>query len=258
MKQRIHSVPLRWICFSVLLLSGTALWLAAPGYRFSGIFLASTALLIPIHTLLSHISNAKWRKRFLIAESLILTLFIVAMGITCGFIVHSGHGSPAPDAPYLVVLGAGVNGTTPSRSLQERINRAYDYLVSHPDAVAIVSGGQGSGEDISEALCMYQALTDLGMESQRIWMEDQATSTLENLRYSLEVIRDHTGTKPERIAIVSSEYHLHRAALFARRLGVDCDLVPAKTASVTLRMNYYMREIFALWYYTLLGGTHYV
>ena len=105
---------------------------------------------------------------------------------------------------------------------------------------------------------MYQALTDLGIDPHRVWMEDQATSTLENLRYSLEVIRDHTGTKPERIAIVSSEYHLHRAALFARRLGVDCDLVPAKTASVTLRMNYYLREIFALWYYTLLGGTYYV
>lgn len=244
-----------WICFLALLLTGAALWLFAPSYGFSGIFLAALSLVFPIHMLIGRISGVTCRRVFRIAEALCLGTLAVAMGITCGLIVHSSFGSPAPQADYLIVLGAGVNGTAPSPSLQERIDAAADYLNDHPHAIAVVSGGQGGGEDISEALCMYQTLTSMGIPAQRIWMEDRATSTLENLQFSLALIQEKTGAAPDRVAIVSSEYHLHRAALLARRLELtDCELVPAKTASVSLRINYCLREIFAVWYYTLLGG----
>lgn len=86
-------------------------------------------------------------------------------------------------------------------------------------------------------------------------MEPEATSTLENLRYSLALIQEKTGSAPPVIAIVSSEYHLYRAGTFARWLGLEAQLIPAKTTILPLRWNYYIREIFAVWYYTLLGGT---
>ena len=158
------------------------------------------------------------------------------------------------DCDYVVVLGAGVNGTRPSLSLQERIDAAYDYLVAYPDPVCIVSGGQGNGENITEAQCMYNELTAMGIETDRIWLEQRATNTRDNIRFSLDIIEEETGTRPDRIGLVSSEYHLYRAGLFARSENVIANGIPAKTSWVTLRINYFLREIVAVWYYTLLGG----
>jgi uncharacterized SAM-binding protein YcdF (DUF218 family) len=184
----------------------------------------------------------------------VLILFFTAVSITGIIIVSSARGTEHPDSEYLVVLGAGVNGTVPSRSLRERLDGAYDYLIRYPENIAIVSGGQGSGEDITEAQCMYDYLLGRGISPDRIWMEPKATNTLENLRFSLDVIEEKTGSRPSRIAIVSSEYHLHRAGIFARWLELDADLVPAKTVVPPLRWNYYLREVFAVWYYSLFGG----
>lgn len=183
-----------------------------------------------------------------------LVILLCAMGITLGMIASSARGSVNANADYLVVLGAGVNGTTPSRSLRERLDAARDYLEENPNAVAIVSGAQGPGEEITEAQCMYQFLTASGIDPNRVWMEPKAASTLENLRFSLDLIEERTGSRPERISVVSSEYHLYRAGMFVRWMGVEAQLVPAKTTIFPLRWNYYIREIFAVWYYTLLGG----
>ncbi len=246
---------LQWSVFTLLLAMGVILCYFCPGYKFSGVFLIAASSWIPFHRLLTIIPHRKWRRGLYMLEVVILSVFLAAMVITGITIVHSSRGTEHPEAEYLIVLGAGVNGDIPSRSLQERLDRAVAYLNSHPDAIAIVSGGQGDGENISEAQCMYQVLTNSGISSERIWTEPHATSTLENLTYSLDVIKAHTGTLPETVAIVSSEYHLHRAAMFARRLGIEAELVPAVTSALPLRLNYYLREIFAVWYYSFLGGS---
>ena len=159
-----------------------------------------------------------------------------------------------PDLDYIVVLGAGVNGTVPSLSLRERINAAYDYLTAHPDSIAVVSGGKGNGEDITEALCMYNELTKMGIDGSRVWMEDKATSTFENLQFSMALIEERTGSRPASVGIVSSEYHLFRAGLFADAQNVDSIGIPATTTWPHLRINYFIREIIAVWHYIVFGG----
>ena len=101
---------------------------------------------------------------------------------------------------------------------------------------------------------MYEKLVELGIDPDRIWMEDKATSTWENLNFSLDLIEEKTGLRPETVAIVSSEYHLHRAGMFARQLGMEAELVRAETDIAPLRWNYFLREIVAVWYYIILGG----
>ena len=154
----------------------------------------------------------------------------------------------------MIVLGAGVNGTTPSLILSERISRAEQYLRDNPDTIAILSGGQGSGENISEAQCMFEQLTAKGISPERLWLEDKSTSTRENLRFSMTLIEEKTGTRPARAAIISNEFHLYRAGLFAREQNLEMIGVPAKTTWFSLRANYFLREIVAVWYYTILGG----
>jgi len=152
------------------------------------------------------------------------------------------------------VLGAGINGSTPSLSLRNRLDAAYEYLTAHPETICIVSGGQGPGEDLSEALCMYKDLTAKGIAPERIWMEDKSTSTRENIAFSLALIEEKAGQCPTKAGILSSEYHLYRAGLVAKSQGLEMIGIPARTSWAALRINYFLREIVAVWYYTLLGG----
>lgn len=253
-KRKIFPMILWGVC-SVLLIVGIIAWFA-PGYRFSGLFLLGLAALFPIYHFLRKFQAFPLWKGVKRGLTVFLCVLFAAMAVTLGVVVHSAHGSSSPDSSYVVVLGAGVNGTEPSRSLRERLDAALGYLTAYPESIAVVSGGQGNYEDISEAQCMFDYLTNHGIDSDRVWMEDQAENTLQNLQFSLDLIENRTGKRPEKIAIVSSEYHLHRANLFAGWLDLDTDLVPAKTGRISLRWNYYLREIFAIWYYSIFGGLH--
>ena len=156
----------------------------------------------------------------------------------------------------MVVLGAKVRDDGPSVSLWDRIYAARDYLEAHPNTVAVVSGGKGKDEPTSEAICMYVELTNLGIDGERIWTEDRAESTWENIRYSLDLIEARTGARPTRLGVLSSEYHLFRASLFARKNGVEFVGIPAKTSRLSQKINHFMREVAGVWHYILLGGNY--
>ena len=78
--------------------------------------------------------------------------------------------------------------------LSERLCAAYEYLNRNPKAMCVLSGGQGDGEEISEAECMYRYLTGRGIDGARLLLEDQSTTTAENLQYSMELLQQHTNS----------------------------------------------------------------
>ena len=100
---------------------------------------------------------------------------------------------------------------------------------------------------------MFNELVARGIAPDRLWLEDQSTSTIENLTFALDVAENTTGTRPTKIGIVSSEYHIFRATRFARDLELEAFGIPAKTTWFPLRLNYYLREIVAVWKYLVLG-----
>ena len=100
---------------------------------------------------------------------------------------------------------------------------------------------------------MYDELVNLGIEESRIWMEDKATSTDENMRFSLDLIEEQTGTRPDKLAILSSEYHLYRASLMAEKLGIKFEGVPAKTSRLSQLINHAMREVAGVWHFHIFG-----
>lgn len=188
--------------------------------------------------------------------TIILCIGLLVCGITEAIVIKASFGDPKESCEYVVVLGAKVRHDGPSVSLMDRIHAAADYLEAHPDVTAIVSGGKGTDEPITEAACMYEELVALGVDPDRIWMEDKATSTWENLNFSLDLIEERTGTRPEKIGILSSEYHLFRASLFANACGVESVGIPAKTSIISQRINHFMREVAGIWHYILLGGKY--
>lgn len=228
------------------------LLMIVPGFQFSiALCFAFAALCVLFYFLLKFPTPAT-----AVVVRILCVLLIagaLAAAITLGFIVSAAHPRTVSDCDYIVVLGAGVRGTVPSLTLRERINGAYDYLTSHPNTIAVLSGGQGRGEDITEAACMYRELTQMGIDGSRLLLEENSTSTIENLQFSLDILAQETGSRPTKIGIVSSEYHIFRAMQFAKGLSLTPVGIPAKTTWFIIRLNYYLREVAAVWKYLLLG-----
>jgi len=228
------------VCFGAALFFRFALI----GYGCLAYVLAGIGVLVLIFRLLRR-PGARKLRRVLTVLIVIGVIFFTAIEIP---IIVSARTSKDPEADYLIVLGAGLNGSTPSLSMVNRLTAALDYLENYPEAVAIVSGGQGEGEDMTEAQAMENWLVARGIDPGRIIREEKSTTTHENLKYSLEIIESLGGNPRGKVAIVSSEYHLYRAKLMARELGADPVGVAAKTSYPVLRLNYFLREGFALIY----------
>ena len=183
---------------------------------------------------------------------------LLALGCGCFLaaetpIVAGAHTDADPGADYVIVMGAGVNGTEPSRSLTDRLTAALGYLNAYPDSVAIVSGCRGESEDVSEAEAMRVWLVNRGVSDSRIVKEEQARSSYENLRNSLNIIQSLGGNAAGKIAVVSSEYHLYRIRLLARALGFTPVCVAGRTTNPALMVNYFIREAFGVWRIWVLG-----
>lgn len=156
---------------------------------------------------------------------------------------------PLDDARAVIVLGCQVRGETPSTMLQKRCDVALETLESNPNAVCVVSGGQGEGEDISEAEAMRRYLVERGVPEERIVIEDKSTSTRENIRLSAELLKER-GIK--RAVIVTNDFHQYRADIYARRNGLTVGHHSNKTPRRNL-LNYWVREWAALFSATLIG-----
>jgi uncharacterized SAM-binding protein YcdF (DUF218 family) len=229
-----------------------------PGYSFSALVCCCLIGLIIFYTVMPAV-GLKFPLFARVATrvfTVILIIGLLVVGITEAVIIHASFGSPKEQVQYMVVLGAKVRYDGPSVSLWDRIYGAYDYMQAHPEVIAIVSGGQGADEPMTEAEAMYRELVNLGIDPNRVWLEDKATSTWENLNFTLNLIEEKTGIRPEKLGVLSSEYHLFRASLFARACNVDFVGIPAHTSRPSQMINHFMREVAGVWHYILLGGQY--
>ena len=239
---------------AALLVLAVFLRFGLTGYSFSALLCAVGAGVVGFYTFVPKLF--KKSRTVIRLFTILLILILLAVCITEGFIIHASFGDPDEHCDYIVVLGCMVWPNGPSPTLQNRIDAAYNYLEAHPDVIAVLSGGKGKDEPMSEAQCMYEGLLKKGIDPDRLWIEDQATSTWTNLQYSLALIESRTGSRPETIGILSSEYHLFRASLQAKDQGVKTVGIPAPSTLVTQAINHFMREVAGVWHYILLGGQY--
>ena len=129
-----------------------------------------------------------------------------------------------------------------------KLDAAEEYLKDDPGAVAVVTGGQGDDEVMSEAECMYINMTADGISPERIYKEDKATNTEENIRYSLGIIKEHG--LGDKIAIVTDSYHQLRARIIAHKLDKSLTVTPVNTVNgytgFWLYPTYFVREWIAI------------
>lgn len=235
------------IAVIILALAAAVFAFAMTGHRFFAALLLGIALVI---VYFHYVKSRRWRA----VAAAVLILGAAVFGVIEAPIVADAR-TDAPDGTeYLIVLGAGLNGDVPSLSLTNRLTAALEWLEGHPDCVAVVSGGQGPGENMTEAEAMGIWLEARGIAPERIVLEPEATSTWENLANSFALIRERGGEPDENCAILTSEYHLCRAKLMAADQGVEAYGVAARTSMPTLMINYFIREAFAVTYYRIFGA----
>lgn len=182
---------------------------------------------------------------------------------------------------YIIIHGAGLDGTRPTPLLAGRIDKALElWNKQHQQGKFVASGGQGADEVVSEAQAMWDYLLEKGVPADAILMEDKSTTTWENLKNSIAVIRADRATSGGTdaasddvtasdsagacgnftTAVVSSDFHVFRCAEYAHNLGIKADGIGSHTKG-WYWPTAFIREFIAitkahLWPYLVIGGIY--
>lgn len=174
-------------------------------------------------------------------EGLILAAAAGAV-ILLGRILTQFRAKAPENLDVLVVLGAQIRPDGPCRALNYRLDTAAAYLKAHPQTRCVVSGGKGDNEPESEAAAMARVLIQKGIAPERIALEDRSTSTVENLRFSAEVI----GSLNQRVGIATNNFHVYRSLKLAKKAGYTEVFGLAAPSTALYLPNNVLREIFGL------------
>lgn len=180
-----------------------------------------------------------WLKLFLAVGTVGAgSLFLVMEGLILSGMKQKG----VPGLSFLLVLGCKVNGERPSKALKERVLTAAEYLRENPETKAILSGGQGAGENISEAECMRRMLVQEGISEERLILEQRSTTTVENLTFSQRFFDQER----DGVGLVTSNFHVYRSVYIGKKAGYRKIYGIAAPARTVLLLHYMVRECFAL------------
>ena len=168
----------------------------------------------------------------------LVAMVVMVLAILCGMIGTKFSDKGNPNLDYIIVLGAQVREDGPSVVLRYRLDAAIDYLNKTPDTICIVSGGQGKNEPFSEAEGMAEYLIANGIEQDRILLEDESTSTVENIKYSMVLMESpYNG-----VGIVTNNFHVFRGIQIAKAQGLEGVCGIAADSSVLYLPNNVLRE----------------
>lgn len=152
-----------------------------------------------------------FRTTFLAVAGAGILLFLLIEGL-----ILAQFGEKSPDgADYCLILGAQMKSHGPSDVLRRRLDTAITYLEENPEAIVIVSGGQGVNEPVTEARGMYEYLTQRGIAPERILLEEKSGNTWENLHYSSELL----DMESDSVVLVTNNFHVFRATGIAKKMG---------------------------------------
>lgn len=170
-----------------------------------------------------------------------IVLLFLFHAIICMMVISFKAKHATMQVPEIIfVFGAGLIENRLSRSLKVRLDHAYELALKYEKCPIIVSGGQGKNEWMSEAQAMKDYLVSLGINEERVLMEDKSKTTQENLVLSMRLY----DLKNKKIALVSNQFHVYRTELMARKLGLDGFSSPAYLHHIGT-FAFYIREYLA-------------
>lgn len=140
---------------------------------------------------------------------------------------------PKLNQDFIIVLGSGLINDKVPPLLASRINKAIDYYlkqaaVASPPTI-IFSGGQGPDENLSEAEAMQKYAIEKGVPSEHTLKEDRSVNTYQNMLFSKQMMDSLKDNKHNSI-FTTNNFHLFRASLYAKQVGLMSQGIGSKTA----------------------------
>lgn len=208
-------------------------------------------LILGLILIIYYISSRKIKEYFVLNKlwNIMKIVFFIGMAV---FILIEGAIIMYPkknidNSDYVVILGAGLRGDSITATLRDRLNATIDYVnKSNFDGKIVVSGGQGPGESITEAEAMKKYLISNGIKNDII-MEDKATNTFENFKFSKEKIKNITGNSIDnyKVKVITTDFHVLRSSILAKRNNYDNVTFYSSNTKWYLVPTLYAREFFA-------------
>ncbi len=131
---------------------------------------------------------------------------------------------------YILILGGPLDGEKPSPLLFERIKKGAELLGADEHLKAVVSGGTKSeSQPLSEAEVMKNSLLELGISGDRIILENEAKTTLQNFKYTKELLGAEA-----KAAFVTNKFHIWRSKRIMKAAGVEYEAIAAPNGQHSL------------------------
>ncbi len=174
-----------------------------------------------------------------------LLTILLAIGIGIGIrIVNYGNTIAGGQYDCAIVLGAEVNGSTPSPVFRARIDHAIALYRAGIVRHLIFTGGVGSRAQIAESAAARNRALARGIPDRAISIESVSRTTLENLAESKQIMRDRGLITA---IVVSDPLHLRRSCDLAQDIGIVA--TPSATPStryisLATQIPFLLREIY--------------
>lgn len=248
---------------------GVIVCYSGPSTSFAPIWLVLSACLFIIATVVHFYDRFRDRISLRLEVSAVTALTAIFVVFVCVEIAMGVNffSLDKQSADYVIVLGAQVRGKTLSRTLEYRLEKALEYARVHPNTVLVLSGGQGAGEEMTEAEAMYEYLKAHGIPESQMLLEEQSASIYENLVYSKLLIQEREAKRRQtirdvmaasgylsppdeevsiRVGIITSNFHVLRAKAIARKTGIPGITGIAAKSDPVLFLHFSVRECFAI------------
>ena len=158
--------------------------------------------------------------RFFRVCKIIFVLFLCAeVGLISFIAIYGFFDTVGYNEDAVIVLGAGIRGDRVTLPLKLRLDKAIEYQHKNPDALIVVTGGQGLQEVVTEAYAMEKYLIQNGVDKNKILKEEKATSTSENMKFSKEIL-DTYFTDDYSVVVVTNNFHVFRGTINAKKAGL--------------------------------------
>lgn len=193
--------------------------------------------------------KGKRLNRWIKALIALILVGVLAFAALLGAVLHGSYDHVQGDPQIMVILGCQVKSWGPSILLQDRLDKALDYLEEHPDMTVVVSGGQGPDEHVTEAQAMYDYLVVHGVNGEQILLEEESHNTVQNLKYTRELLESEGYDLTADIVVVSNGFHLTRVQMLWERVwgsGDNLSTLAAPSSHMPSRLKMYIREPIAL------------
>ncbi len=200
------------------------------------------------------VNKRRWYLRQLRPVKFLLALLtiLLAIGIAIGLRI-ANYGSTIVSGNYdcAIVLGAAVDGSTPSPVFQARIDHGIALYRAGIVRHLIFTGGVGDRAQVAESVAARNVALASGIPARAISIESVSHTTFENLTASKQIMHDRGLTTA---ILVSDPLHLRRSCDLAWGLGIVA--TPSGTpstryVSVTTQLPFLLREIYFTIHYWL-------